>query len=159
LKPGMRLMIEELHGMLGHALMKTCRDTVKYYGWIITGPDYVCDSCAKGKAKQKNISKEVTRERIIGRKMSIDISSIQTKSYGGSKFWLLMMDDASDYCWSGFLKTKSELVDRVINKIRDLRAKGIADVKIIRCDNAGENIKLKEKCEALGLGITFEFTA
>jgi len=70
-----------------------------------------------------------------------------------------MMDDASDYCWSEFLKQKSELADRVINKIRDLKAKGIANVKVIRCDNAGENISLKQKCEALGLGINFEFTA
>ena len=159
LKPGTKLQIQELHGMLGHASMRTCRETAKYYGWIISGQDYVCDSCAKAKAKQRNISKEVTREEIIGKKMAIDISSIQARSYGGSKFWLLMMDDASDYCWSEFLKNKSELADRVINKIRNLKAKGIADVKVIRCDNAGENISLKQKCEALGLGITFEFTA
>lgn len=117
LKPGTKMTINQVHNMLGHASMKTCREMAKYYGWIILGQDYVCDSCAHAKAKQKNISKEVTRETTIGQKMLIDISSIKAKSYGGSKFWLLLMDDASDYCWSYFLKKKSELADCVVNKI------------------------------------------
>ena len=38
--------------------------------------------------------------------------------------------------------------------------KGIKDqVKVIRCDNAGEIKKLEEKCDAEGLGIIFEYTA
>ena len=32
-------------------------------------------------------------------------------------------------------------------------------VKFIRYDNAGENKKLEEKCDAEGLGISFEYTA
>ena len=32
-------------------------------------------------------------------------------------------------------------------------------VKFIRCDNAGENKKLEEKCDTQGLGISFEYTA
>ena len=32
-------------------------------------------------------------------------------------------------------------------------------VKYIRCDNAGENKKLQEKCEKEGLGVQFEYTA
>ena len=32
-------------------------------------------------------------------------------------------------------------------------------MKIIRCDNAGENMILKRKSEELGMGLTIEFTA
>ena len=32
-------------------------------------------------------------------------------------------------------------------------------MKVIRCDNAGKNIKLKEECDRLNLGVKFEFTA
>ena len=42
--------------------------------------------------------------------------------------------------------------------IRELWNKG-KTVKYIRCDNAGENVKLKEECDRLNLGIEFEFTA
>jgi len=111
MNPGTKISIEMLHGMLGHASLSTCRRTARYYGWIIEGKDFVCDSCVLAKTRQRNISKDVTRESVIGKKLLIDISSIQARSYGGSKFWLLMMDDASDYCWSEFLKNKSELQD------------------------------------------------
>ena len=70
-----------------------------------------------------------------------------------------MMDEASGYCWSEFIKHKSELSEIVIRKIIDLREKGIAEIKIIRCDNAGENKVLMEKCKQKGLRINFEFTA
>ena len=32
-------------------------------------------------------------------------------------------------------------------------------VKIVRCDNAGENEAFKEACKQEGLGISFEYTA
>ena len=46
----------------------------------------------------------------------------------------------------------------------ELYQEGIKDkykiqVKLIRCDNTGENKKLEEKCDAEGLGIIIEYTA
>ena len=32
-------------------------------------------------------------------------------------------------------------------------------IKVIRCDNAGENKKMEEACDKLGLGTKFEYTA
>ena len=60
--------------------------------------------------------------------------------------------------FASFLARKSQVKDHIIPLIRELRNKGKV-VKYIRCDNAGENIKLKEECERLNLGIEFEFTA
>jgi len=42
-------------------------------------------------------------------------------NYGKSKFWLLVMDDATDYCWSFFLKVKSETAEVMINFIKKLK--------------------------------------
>jgi hypothetical protein len=36
----------------------------------------------------------------------IDTSSVKKASFGGSKFWLLVIDDYTDMCWSTFLKKK-----------------------------------------------------
>ena len=41
-----------------------------------------------------------------------DVSSIKAKSLGGAKFWLLVMDDATGYVWSYFIKKKSEVAER-----------------------------------------------
>ena len=43
--------------------------------------------------------------------------------------------------------------------IKHLKKAKDYEVKYLRCDNAGENLKTKEVCLEEGLGVTFEFTA
>jgi hypothetical protein len=45
----------------------------------------------------------------MGERVYLDISSIKGESHGGSCFWALVVDDHTDYCWSLFLKAKSDL--------------------------------------------------
>ena len=55
------------------------------------------------------------------------------------------MDDMSDYCWSFFLKHKSELAATVVQLIYDIYNKRQVKngmIKYIRCDNAGENFQV-----------------
>jgi hypothetical protein len=52
------------------------------------------------------------------RKLSIDTSSVKTESFGGSKFWLLVVDDCTNVAWSGFLNEKkipSGMTDKTQN--------------------------------------------
>ena len=87
----------------------------------------------------------------------LDISSVKHKSYGGSKFWGLIVDDCTDKAWTVLLKKKSELPRKVVNLIKNLKALGMT-VKYIRCDNAGENESIEKLCEQEGLNVTFEYT-
>ena len=65
-------------------------------------------------------------------------------SFRNAKFWLLIVNDATDFCWSYFLKAKSELGVTVIHLIEELYdLEGIC-VQKIHCDNAGENKKLQQ---------------
>ena len=57
------------------------------------------------------------------------------------------------------MKEKSQLSEKVVPLIKDLKAKHGKQVKFIRCDNAGENKILEATCKKEGLGIIFEFTA
>ena len=43
--------------------------------------------------------------------------------------------------------------------IKDLKSKHGIVVRIMRCDNAGENLALQRACEKEGLGVRFELTA
>ena len=61
--------------------------------------------------------------------------------------------------WSYFLKKKSETSDKIISLIKDLKCKYEIVVKIVRCDNAGENLAQQRACEKEGLGISFELRA
>ncbi len=48
----------------------------------------------------------------------LDISSVKGKSYGGSKFWILVIDEATDMKWSFFVKKKNKLAEKVIGLIK-----------------------------------------
>ena len=97
----------------------------------------MCVSCALAKSKQKNLHKTSKDQELVpGELIGMDISSIKSTSYGGSKFWLLVVDYSSDYCWSYFLKAKSEVGEKLLTLLRFLSGKGVS-VQRIRCDNAG----------------------
>ena len=57
------------------------------------------------------------------------------------------------------MKRKNELVEPVIDWIKALKARHGIHVKIIRCDNAGENEVLERESEKNQLGIIFEYSA
>jgi hypothetical protein len=107
-----------------------------------------CKHCWKAiKAKQKNLNKvQVPRTTVLGKRLMIDISSIKAESYSNSKYWLLVMDNCSDKGWGRFLKKKSETTEQVVALIKDLKENEGKTVKYIRCDNAGENKSLENKC-------------
>ena len=50
-------------------------------------------------------------------------------------------------------------MDTVSSWLKGLKHKYNIQVEFIHCDNAGENKKLAEKCNADGLGTIFEYTA
>ena len=72
---------------------------------------------------------------------------------------MLIVDDFSNCSFSFFLKQKSDLPDTVLLFIADIKKKLGYTVKFIRCDNAGENRVLEQRCKQEGLGIGFKFTA
>ena len=88
-----------------------------------------------------------------------DVSSIKTRSIGGAKYWLLVMDDATGFTWSYFLKKKSEVPMTMVKLIKHLKKSMGYETTMMRCDNAGENLMTEIACTEEGLGINFEFTA
>jgi hypothetical protein len=92
----------------------------------------------------------------------VDISSVRGSSFGGAKFWVLVVDDFIDKCWSFFVKHKSQMLEKVVLLIKKLRSDQRYSinhvVKIIRCNDAGENKVLETLCIKEQLGIHFEYT-
>ena len=146
--------INDLHQILGHCGEASARLTGKALGYEVIGTFDTCEACSIGKARQKNVNKDWKGGSLIaGERLYVDISSIQGVSFGGSKFWALIVDDYSGYCWSYFMKTKSELKERVIDLIKELR-----NVKYLRLDDAGENFALEKLCKQQNLQVKFEFS-
>ena len=71
----------------------------------------------------------------------------------------MLVDEATKYKKNFFMKKKNEPVKPIIEWIKALKARHEIQVKIIRCDNAGENIILEKESDKNDLGIMFEYTA
>jgi len=155
-----RVKTRELHCKLGHVSEDATRRTAKFYGWKLSGAFPECEECAIAKSKQKNLNKEAQeRANVKGERLMLDISSINNSSFGGAKYWLLVIDDATDYCWSLLLKSKDELAAKMIELIKELKDKYQVQVKKIRCDNGGENKSFEKLAKEARLGLHFEYTA
>ena len=81
------------HCIFGHPSEAMTKSTAKQYGWKRTGNLTKCDECTLAKICQRNLYKEDTPSSKKGERLYIDISSIKKRSYGGSKFWVLIVDD------------------------------------------------------------------
>jgi hypothetical protein len=56
-----------------------------------------------------------------GERLYVDISSIKERSFGGAKFWALIVDDYTDFCWSFVMNHKSDIKARVETLLTDLK--------------------------------------
>ena len=150
--------INHLHRVFGHCGLETLKNTIKMYGLKYSGEFKTCEECAVAKARQKNVNKSwLGSSNIPGERLYIDISSIKERSFGGAKFWALIVDDCTDYCWSFILKSKSDLNNKVRTLLTDLTIAGL-NVKFIRCDDAGENMSMKNDQGIKSFGVKFEFS-
>ena len=89
--------------MIGHCGFDCLKRTVAIHGLRLKGDLKECEDCAVAKARQKNVNQDWKEgSQAPGERVYLDISSIKDKSYGGSRFWVLIVDDYTDYCWSIF---------------------------------------------------------
>ena len=151
---------DKWHAMLGHCGESVGNTTAKVMGIELSGKLQKCEHCVIEKIRKKNIPKNVeyTIEK-PGELMYLDISSMKQASGGGNKHWILLVDRATDFKISWFVKKKNDQIEVVSKFLSNLKASNNIQVKYIRLDNSGENKALEQECLRLGLGIQFEYTA
>ena len=103
-----RMDYKDLHDILGHANKKVIDDTARRLRVTVTGvPENIkCPECSLAKIRIRNFGTSTDPTTEVGEKISLDISSVRTVSYGGAKFWLLLQDHYTDYLWSFFINSK-----------------------------------------------------
>ena len=131
--------------MMGHTGRHLINPRTKKLGIQTTGKLNPCEHCARGKIIQANITKvsKSQQAKNPGERIFIDISSIMYPSAGGKKYWLLIVDEATDYTHSFFLKKKSDMIEIILIWIRNLFKRYHIRIKKIRLDNSGENRMLQ----------------
>ena len=148
------------HRMLTHASENLVTMTAKHLGKHLVGTFRECAACALSKITQTKIPKYTENKATdIYERLCLDTSSIRYRNAGGAKYWLLIVDEFSNYKISKFMNRKSHLAVTCLEIIRELETRTGKKVKYIRCDNAGENISLDRSLLREGYDIRFEYTA
>ena len=153
------LDITQFHNILGHVNERILQQTARHYNYILSGTLPPCVHCTLANIHRMPLSKS-TKDRATktGERIFIDISQLSTPSMGGNKYWLLIVDDHTDYAWSYFLRNKSDTTTTILGFTSWMKLQG-HPVRTIRCDNSGENRALQQVLNRTPQYIKFEFTA
>jgi hypothetical protein len=111
------------------------------------------------KAKKKVLKEIRNKIEIAGERLAFAISYLKSSSFRGSKFWLLLIDEATSVVWSYFLRRKSETQRELLEFIQTMKAQDSGRVKFVRCDNSPENKSLAAEVQKKGWDVQFELTA
>ena len=122
LKPGSRININKAHEMLGHVSENYLRQTATKENWILVNYFKVFNACYKAKAHQMNFPQAVSHMATQpAERLFLDISSVNHRSLGGNKFWLLIVDYFTRMKWYLFFKAKSDLSSTVLHFLAKLQ--------------------------------------
>ena len=159
--------VQQLHSRLGHCSEEATKKAAKQIGIELTpGSLGACESCAIGKAKQKNVPKTTESEqREDGgkRRLYLDISSIKNKKGQAvvyHRHWHMMVFGGFNLKFSTFFKQKSSMIEPTCAKLKKWAQLGLG-ADIVRMDNAKENKKLAARMQSVDwqLPIEVEYTA
>ena len=98
------------------------------------------------------------RDLKTGEKIYLDLISHNKPSYRCSNNWILIEDSDTKQKWYFFTNSKGDSTENVASFLKKMKTMK-KTVKIIRCDNAGENKTLEDNCANFFEEIKFEYTS
>lgn len=135
--------LREWHEKLGHINKQTLKSVVDKQA--VKGvkfscrDDFFCESCQHGKAHRLEFKDSEKQSWKPGEYIHTDVCGpFSEESIGGSRFYLLFIDEASDYRVVYFLKHKSDVFERLRDYERMVANKFGRNIKVLRADNGRE---------------------
>lgn len=133
------LSLSSWHERLAHQNFKHVKEilnknNVKYEGQIEQ-----CRSCVQGKQHRLPFSNSDSRAERPGELVHGDLcGAMETKSLGGSSYFLLLKDDYSNFRYVYFLKNKYETKQKIAEFIEQFENEFECKIKRFRSDGGGE---------------------
>jgi hypothetical protein len=114
----MSVEINKLHKILDHCGENHLKATANDYGSKVFGKLETYEPCDISKVKKKKTNKVWTgSSNVPGERLYLDISSIKDESFGGAKFWNLIVNDYADYFWSYFVKGTDQFKTKEVESV------------------------------------------
>lgn len=100
---------------------------------------FQCEPCIFGKQHRSGFTERVEKESVCGAIIHADVCGyMETKSFGGVLYVLVLKDDYSHYRTHYFLKQKSEVANKIVEFVRYTHHQTEHRIKAIRSDDGGE---------------------
>jgi transposase InsO family protein len=93
----------------------------------------VCGPCVEGRQKQSPYPRTYTRETVPYKKLHLDIAERRVASRAGSRYFAVLVDDATNFKWVCTVANKNDVADWLKGKIQQFITQGHA-VRIMRFD-------------------------
>lgn len=103
-KHKVQMDINEFQFRLRHPNYQVTKKTSDVYEIILKGIEKKCQNCDISKINVKNINKSnPNKSTIRGERIYTEISSVNSRSYGGNEYWILIEDESTRMKWSIFI--------------------------------------------------------
>ena len=162
------ISIKRAHQMFGHMSEDATRKAAAQCGYRITrGSLGVCEPCSISKARRRNLPTganlpaKATKDND---RAYVDSATLRRKDKNGKQLavwvWCLIVFETTGFMMSAMLRKKNQVAGYLCQKFHQFKQLGCMP-KIIRMDNAGENVKFQQQAESKSwkLGLTYEYTA
>ena len=157
-------MLNLWHQRLGHVSFQTL-DKMQKAGLVESLPSFhvnnsICEVCQLGKQARSPFPSESTwRAKEKLQLLHADLGGpMRTQSVGGSRYYLLIIDDFSRFSWIYFLKEKSEAAENFMRFKIWVENQTECKIKAIRTDNGTEFVSKKFKEILSTAGIQHQLT-
>ena len=162
-----KMPYEKAHSLLGHCNEDTTRKIAKLLGWELKPKTTQCQSCAEGKAKQKNLPQVADGVKATKpmERVYHDLSHLKAPKGSGVSIskpnWQMIVDERTGLKISAWYSTKNEIVEPTCERLRRLEQVTGNELHFMRQDNAGENKLLQMRMRGADwqFKTEFEYTA
>ena len=120
-----------------------------------------CEACVQGKChRQPHYPLKTIRSKEKLELVHTDVCGpMQTQSFGGSRYFITFIDDYSRYCYTYFLKKKSEALEKFKEFKASVENEFKMKIKALRADRGGEYLSNEFQQFLKECAIRPEFTA
>ena len=157
-------MIDLWHQRLAHINLKQLRQLVECSDGIDVqsqGKLSFCEACVQGKChRQPHYPLKTIRSKEKLELVHTDVCGpMQTQSFGGSRYFITFIDDYSCYCYTYFLKKKSEALEKFKEFKASVENEFKMKIEALRADRGGEYLSNEFQQFLKECGIRPDFTA
>ena len=146
--------LKDWHEKLAHQNFECVKDILKNNNIKFSGRVNTCTACLEGKQHKLPFQRSESSTSKVGELIHADVCGpMEETSIGGSRYFLLLKDDYSNYRTTYFMSHKSETEEKIRHFLKFAETTTESKIRTLRTDNGKEfvNTRVKRLLEEKGI--------